>query len=136
MEQSKGFRLSSKKKKVWKLHKVLYILKQASLFWWWTITKSILTLEFKWCKFNTDMYNFINKETRELVIVIVYINDICFMSSKESPLLLELKWKFMIEWECYDLRETKEFLGMYISYNCKDQKIFINQSKYLNHASM
>ena len=82
------------------------------------------------------MYNFINKETRELVIVIVYINDICFMSSKESPLLLGLKWKFMIEWECHDLRETKESLRMYISHNCKDQKIFINQSEYLNHASM
>jgi len=37
------------------------------------------------------MYNFIDKETRELVIVIVYINDICFMSPKKSPLLLELK---------------------------------------------
>ena len=37
------------------------------------------------------MYYFINKEIRELVIAIVYINDVCFMGSKESLLLLELK---------------------------------------------
>jgi len=41
------------------------------------------------------MYYFINKETRELVIAIVYIDDICFMSSKDSLFLLELKQKFM-----------------------------------------
>ena len=28
------------------------------------------------------MYYFIDKETRELVIVIIYINDVCFMCSK------------------------------------------------------
>ena len=34
--------------------------------------------------------------------------------------------------KCYDLEETKEFLGMCINYNCKDQKIFVDQSEYLN----
>ena len=51
----------------------------------------MLALRFKQCKFNANMYYFINKEIRELVIAIVYINDVCFMGSKESLLLLELK---------------------------------------------
>ena len=38
----------------------------------------------------------------------------------------------MIKWECYDLRETKEFLGIYINCNYKNQKIFIDQFEYLN----
>jgi len=47
IEQSEGFRLSSKQKKVWQLYKALFNLKQAGLSWWWTMTKSILALRFK-----------------------------------------------------------------------------------------
>jgi len=53
------------------------------------------------------------------------------MVSKDSPLLLELKQKFIMKWEYCDLRETKEFLEMCINCNCKDQKIFVDQSEYL-----
>ena len=37
------------------------------------------------------MYNFIDKKTRELIIAIVYVDDVYFMNSKDLPLLLELK---------------------------------------------
>jgi len=47
----------------------------------------MLTLEFKWYKSNTSMYYFIDKKTRELVIAIVYVDDVCFMGSKDSLLL-------------------------------------------------
>ena len=50
----------------------------------------MLALGFKQCKSDASMYYFINKETKKLVIVIIYVNDICFMSSKDSLLLLEL----------------------------------------------
>jgi len=55
------------------------------------MTKSILALEFKQCKSNTGVYYFIDKKTRELVIAIVYIDDVNFMGSKNFLLLLELK---------------------------------------------
>ena len=41
------------------------------------------------------MYYFIDEETRELVIAIVYIDNICFIDLKYFPILLELKQKFM-----------------------------------------
>jgi len=41
------------------------------------------------------MYYFIDKETRELVIVIDYMNNVSFIGSKDLLLLLELKQKFM-----------------------------------------
>ena len=59
------------------------------------MTKSMSVLGFKQCKSDVSVYYFIDKETRELVIAIVYVDDVCFMGSKDSPLLLELKWKFM-----------------------------------------
>jgi len=57
----------------------------------------MLALEFKQYKSNTGVYYFINKETRKLVIAIVYVNDVYFMSSKDFLLLLELKQKFMMK---------------------------------------
>ena len=59
------------------------------------MTKSILALGFKWCKSNTSMYYFINKETRKLVIAIFYVNNVCFIGLEYSLLLLELKEKFI-----------------------------------------
>ena len=51
------------------------------------MTKSILTLGFKQCKFNASIYYFINKKTRELVIAIICVDDIYFMNLKDSLLL-------------------------------------------------
>ena len=53
------------------------------------------------------------------------------MGTKGFLLLNELKQKFMTRWECCDLGETTEFLGMYISHDRKNWKIFIDQCKYL-----
>ena len=96
------------------------------------MTKSILILQFKQCKSDAGVYYFIDKKTRELVIVIVYVDDVCFIDSKNSLLLLELKQKFMMKQKCYDLGETKEFLKICINHHCKNQKIFVDQSEYLN----
>jgi len=95
MEQPEGFKLPKKENKVWRLHKALYSLKQASLFWWCIMTKSMLVLGFKRCKSNAGVYYYHNKKTKALVIVIVYVNDVCFMGTKGSLLLNELKQKFM-----------------------------------------
>jgi len=95
------------------------------------MTKSMLALGFKRCKSDAGVYYYHNKKTKVLVIAIVYVDDVCFMGTKGSLLLNELKQKFMARWECHDLGETTEFLGMHISHNCKNQKIFIDQCEYL-----
>jgi len=46
MEQLEDFKLPGKEKKVWWLCKALYDFKQAGLFWWYMIIKSILVLGF------------------------------------------------------------------------------------------
>ena len=57
----------------------------------------MLALEFKWYKSDASIHYFINEETRELVIAIVYINNVCFIGLKYSLLFLELKWRFMMK---------------------------------------
>jgi len=95
------------------------------------MTKSMLALGFKRCKSDASIYYYHDKKTKALVIAIVYVDDVCFMGTKGSLLLNELKQKFMARWECHDLGETIEFLGIHISHNCKNQKIFIDQYEYL-----
>jgi len=90
------------------------------------MTKSILALGFKRCKSNASVYYYHNKKTKALVIAIVYIDNVCFIGTKGSLLLNELKQKFMAKWKCHDLGETTEFLGMHISHDYKNQKIFID----------
>jgi len=55
----------------------------------------MLALGFKQCKFDTSIYYFIDEKTRELVIAIIYVNDVCFIDSKYFLFLLKLKQKFM-----------------------------------------
>jgi len=95
------------------------------------MTKSMLALGFKRCKSNTGIYYYHNKKTKALVIAIVYVNNVCFISTKGFLLLNELKQKFMARWECLDLGETTEFLDMHISHDRKNRKIFIDQYEYL-----
>jgi len=91
----------------------------------------MLALGFKRCKSDAGVYYYYDKKTKALVIAIVYVNNVCFMDTKDSLLLNELKQKFMARWECHDLGETTEFLDIHISHDCKNQKIFIDQCEYL-----
>jgi len=59
------------------------------------MTKSMLVLGFKRYKSNTSVNYYHDKKTRALVIAIVYVNNVCFMSTKDFLLLNELKQKFM-----------------------------------------
>jgi len=91
----------------------------------------MLALGFKRCKSDAGVYYYHNKKTKVLVILIVYVDDVCFISTKGSLLLNESKQKFMARWKYHDLGKTTEFLGMHISYDHKNQKIFIDQCEYL-----
>jgi len=91
----------------------------------------MLALGFKRYKSDASVYYYHDRKTKALVIAIVYIDNVCFMGAKGSLLLNELKQKFMARWECCNLSKTTEFLGMHISYNHKNQKVFIDQCEYL-----
>jgi len=66
------------------------------------------------------MYYFIDEGIRELVTAIIYINNVCFIGSKDFLLLLKLKWKFITKWECRNFGETKKLFRIYISCNYKN----------------
>ena len=77
-------------------------------------------LGFKRCSSDASVYIF--KEKGKTVIAIVYVDDALFMGS-DKDLVLKKKKEFMKIWDCHDLGEPKEFLGMRITCDCKKRKI-------------
>jgi len=56
----------------------------------------MLTLRFKWYKFNADVYYFIDKKTRELVIVIVYVSGMVYTGVEVRRIDSEMSG--LVEW--------------------------------------
>jgi len=77
----------------------------------------------------SDAGIFIHKaKNRDIVIAMIYVDDSGFMGNN-ATLVKEKKKAFMGIWECHDLGELKEFLGISIRHSgCK---IILDQKAYL-----
>ena len=126
MEQPEGFVDTSHPKKVLKLRKALYGLKQAGLAWWRAMKQSMEDLGFE-C-LNSDAGVFLYRKKGNSCIAVVYVDD-SFFTGPNKALNQQLKEAFMKKWECRDLGEITEFLGMKISRS--DSKIHLDQCTYL-----
>jgi len=127
MVQPEGFVIPGKEKKVYWLKKALYGLKQASLAWNKQAHSSLVKLDFTRCLSDTGVY--IHRHGRRYVIVILYVDDVLFIGNDKKHTLLK-KSEFMKIWECRDLGEAKEFLGMRITRNRKHKSIKLDQIDY------
>ena len=121
MEQSEGFKVKGQEHKVLCMCKALYGLKQATLQWWKELQKSMAQLGFKCAQFNAGIFHTATNGNK--VIVMIYIDDAGFIGFNIS-FVKEKKSAFMARWECHDLDELKEFLG--ITIKCIGQKIMID----------
>ena len=127
-EQSKGFVVKGKEKKVCRLRKAIYGLKQAALQWNKQLHKSLLKMGFIRCKSDLGTYFKIIRE--EIIILLVYVDNALFMGSNKTPVLSHKK-DFMKQWESRDLRHAKEYLGMRITRDHKKQAITLDQTRYV-----
>ena len=86
-------------------------------------------LGFKRCLSDAGVYVFTEKG--KTVIAIVYVDDALFMGS-DKELVMKKKKEFMKKWECRDLGEPTEFLGMQIHRDRSNKELTIDQNDYLN----
>jgi len=130
MKQPEGFISRGKEHKVLRLKKAIYGLKQASHSWWEELRSSMSQLGFVHTQSDAGVFVKTDKNG-DKIIVIVYVDDALFASSNKK-LALEEKAKFMKKWECQDLGEAKEFLGMKI--RREGQAIYLSQTLYLKQV--
>jgi hypothetical protein len=126
MEQPKGFSLTDNPNHVCKLKKPLYGLKQAPQAWYYRLDKFLQEKGFK--KGIVDSNLDIKSEGDNLLVVLVYVDDIIFGCTNESF----FQWfanSMQTEFEMSMIGELSYFLGLQIKQS--SARIFISQEKYL-----
>jgi hypothetical protein len=126
VEQPEGFQLTEKKDYVCRLKKALYGIKQAPRAWYYRLDRYLHQQGFK--KGTVDSNLYIKAEGNDLLIIVVYVDDIIFGSNIE---LMSKKFAAAMqqEFEMSMLGELSFFLGLQIHQS--ERGIFISQSKYL-----
>ena len=128
MEQPEGFAVKGQERKVMRLHKAIYGLKQAALSWWKALTKS--TKAMGWVRLTSDAGVFFYQDSNgKLAVIVVYVDDALFFS-KDKKLIAFLKAEFNKRWECRNSEVTSEFLRIRI--RREGSKIKIDQIPYLD----
>jgi len=112
MRQPPGFEDSDKPHYVWRLQKALYGLKQAGRAWNEELDRILLTFGLSRCTQDTCLY-FTHIEGN-LIVVIVYVDDLLFGSSSENA-IQKLKSKIASTWDIVDNGLVTSFLGMKIT---------------------
>jgi Reverse transcriptase (RNA-dependent DNA polymerase) len=99
-----------KERKVLRLKKALYRLKQAPRTWNTRIDSYFKENGFKQCPFEAAIYVKARKD--ELLIIIMYVDDLILRNSQR--LIDEFKREMKLEFEMTDLRMVRYFLGLEI----------------------
>nr|GEV83851.1 retrovirus-related Pol polyprotein from transposon TNT 1-94 [Tanacetum cinerariifolium] len=110
---------------VYKLKKALYRLKQAPLAWYDMLSSFVISQDFS--KGLVDPTLFICRNSNDLLLVQIYVDDIIFAAS--TPELCDIFSKIMCsKFKMSMMGKISFFLGLQISQS--PRVIFINQSKY------
>jgi hypothetical protein len=126
MEQPEGFSLTDNPNYVCKLKKATYGLKQAPRAWYYRLDKFLQEKGFKKGIVDSNLY--IKSEGNNLLIVLVYVDDIIFGCTNESS----VQWfanSMQTEFEMSMIEELSYFLGLQVKQISVG--IFISQEKYL-----
>ena len=125
VEQPKGFEVTYKSDKVYKLRKALYGLKQAPRAWYSRIEGFFLQNGFE--KYYCEHTLFVKKEEERCLIVSLYVDDLIY-TRNSTEMFEEFKSSMMNEFPMTDLGKMRYFLGVEV---VQDKKvIFITQRKY------
>ncbi|CAL9001424.1 unnamed protein product [Prunus brigantina] len=111
---------------VCKLKKSLYGLKQAPRAWNAKFTGYLPAIGFQASQ--SDPSLFVRHSDSEVVILLLYVDDIILTGSNEKMVQLVID-ELSSVFEIKDLGKLKFFLGLQVSY-ASNSDIFVNQSKY------
>jgi hypothetical protein len=126
MEQLEGFKLSDNPDLVCKLKKALFGLKQSPRAWYHKLDTYLKDKGIK--RGTTDNNLYIKTEDNDLLIILVYVDDIIFGCNKDS-LVQWFSSAMKSEFEMSMIGELSFFLNLQITQ--RPEGMFISQEKYL-----
>lgn len=115
-------------RKVWRLRKSMYGLKQSGRAWNETLQETLTNLKF--IRTRADPCVYFKRTNKGILIVGVYVDDLLILASNEKEKLY-LKNKLAQVFNMKDLGEAKHLLGMVISRDHEAGKVWLDQSTYV-----
>lgn len=109
MAQPPGFVDPARPKHVCKLHRSIYGLRQAPRAWFQSFSSSLVALGFSCSRADPSM--FIWRSSSEIVILLLYVDDIIFTGSSLAVLRSFLS-RLSSEFSMKDLGDINYFLGI------------------------
>jgi hypothetical protein len=132
MEQPEGFSAKGKEHLVCRLKKSLYGLKQAPRLWYKKFNSFMI--DHGYDRTTLDHCVFVKKfSDEEFIILLLYVDDMLIVgrdTSKIDKLKKELSKSFSMK----DLGSAKQILGMKISRDRKNGKLWLSQESYIEKA--
>jgi len=127
MEQPEGF--EEFQDMVWQLDKSLYGLKQAPRAWHLELDTSLKALGFRRTISDHSIYT--RDDTRGLIIVGVYVDDLTIASARLDT-LVHLKSEMSKRYDVKDLGELHFILGLQVKRDRSARMLHLNQKQYVN----
>lgn len=128
MLQPEGF---AKDKRVCKLNKSIYGLKQASRVWNERFNKFMLRIGFSRCA--SDYCLYIKIEGNIRCYILLYVDDLLIVGD-DLNVILTIKRLLAREFEMTDIGPADTFLGMHIEHDRNNGIIRLNQKQYLKNV--
>ena len=137
MEQQEGFVVKGQEKKVCKLVKSMYGLKQARRVWYELIADTLRRkLGFERIHSDAGVYVLCQRGGNQTkIILILYVNDLLLMGNDLS-MINKIKKKLGEAYHMKDLGATQSYLGIWITRDRAHQCIWIDQEAYIDRKSV
>lgn len=129
MQIPEGLRTKENDGKVCKLNKALYGLKQAPRQWYAKI-HDYLVNDLDFTSSTNDPCLYIKKSSSEILFIALYVDDLLLVGTSKSKIDF-VKGEFKKRFEMKDLGPVKVMLGIQISRDRPNRKLFISKQEYI-----
>ena len=131
MRQPPGFELKEHPRRVCRLRKTLYGLKQSGRRWYQKLVKILADkLGFTQCDVDQAVF-FSRSPPDKLIIIVVHVDD-CTIASSSLDAIAQLKERLRMHVEITDLGELHWLLGIEVSRNRDARTLSLSQKSYFD----
>ncbi|KAK9940454.1 hypothetical protein M0R45_017116 [Rubus argutus] len=132
MEQPEGFEVKGKEQMVCKLKKSLYGLKQAPRQWYKKFDSFMIGQGYK--RTDADPCVYIQQfPGGNFIILLLYVDDMLIVG-QDVAMIHKLKAELSKSFDMKDLGPAKQILGMEITRDRKNKKLWLSQEKYVERV--
>ena len=130
MTQLKGMVDEDNPRKVWRLNRAVYGLKQSSREWFLNISATIISMGIK--RAGADECIFVRdvEDPAKKFNIALYVDDMLLMC-KDMSEIDKVKKVFFEAYEMKDLGKVKQFLNIAMQRNCRENTLLLSQQKLI-----